>query len=101
MATLPLTLYGESFWISPYVFSAFVALREKQLPFTVTPIALGSGDQRRGPYYERAFTGKVPALAHGDAGTAGQTIGVDIYGAGGSYLAPANPNTIPVAPELR
>lgn len=66
MAEPTLTLYGEPFWGSPYVFSCHVALREKGLPFTFVPIELSAAEHRRAPYYERAFTGKVPALAHGD-----------------------------------
>ena len=62
----PLTLYGEAFWISPYVFSAFVALREKQLPFTMREISLAKREQHDAAYRDRALTGKVPALAHGD-----------------------------------
>jgi glutathione S-transferase len=66
MSDPDLTLYSEPFWASPYVFSCFVALREKALPFTVVPVALASGEHRRSPYVDRALTGKVPALAHGD-----------------------------------
>jgi hypothetical protein len=33
-----LTLYAETLWISPYVFSSFVALREKRLAFDVTEV---------------------------------------------------------------
>lgn len=62
----PLTLHGETFWISPYVFSAFVALREKQLPFTMREISLAKREQHAADYRDRALTGKVPALAHGD-----------------------------------
>ena len=62
----PLSLYGESFWISPYVFSCFVGLREKGLPFTMHEISLAHGEQRASTYRDRAFTGKVPALVHGD-----------------------------------
>jgi glutathione S-transferase len=62
----PLILHGEAFWISPYVFSAFVALREKQLPFTMREISLAKREQHDAAYRDRALTGKVPALAHGD-----------------------------------
>jgi glutathione S-transferase len=62
----PLTLYGEAFWISPYVFSAFVALREKGLPFTLREISLAKRQQHDAAYRDRALTGKVPALVHGD-----------------------------------
>lgn len=61
-----LTLYGDSFWISPYGFSCFVGLREKALPFSYVEISLAAGEQRGAAYRDRAFTGKIPALAHGD-----------------------------------
>ena len=66
MHTPALTLYGETFWISPYVFSCFVALREKRLSFSVMEISLAAHEQRESGYRDRAFTGKVPALVHGD-----------------------------------
>ena len=60
-----LTLYGETLWISPYVFSSFVALREKRLPFEIVEVALVNGAQHDPAYRERTLTAKVPALAHG------------------------------------
>jgi glutathione S-transferase len=61
-----MVLYGESNWESPYVFSCFVALREKGVPFEVKTWSLAAGEHRRGDYANRSVTGRVPALAHGD-----------------------------------
>jgi glutathione S-transferase len=61
-----IVLYGESNWESPYVFSCFVALREKGLPFEVRTWTLAAGEHRRGDYANRSVTGRVPALVHGD-----------------------------------
>jgi glutathione S-transferase len=61
-----MVLYGESNWESPYVFSCFVALREKGLPFEMKTWTLAAGEHRRGDYANRSVTGRVPALAHGD-----------------------------------
>jgi glutathione S-transferase len=61
-----LTLYGDSFWISPYVFSCFVGLREKGLAFSHVEVSLSARAQHAPSYRDRAITGKVPALAHGD-----------------------------------
>jgi glutathione S-transferase len=61
-----LILHGEPFWASPYVFSCFVTLREKSLPFEYVTISLAAGEQHRAAYRDRALTAKVPALAHGD-----------------------------------
>ena len=63
---MSLILYVDSLFTSPYALSAFVALTEKGLPFTVQTLDLAAGDQLRGDYAERAFTARVPALVDGD-----------------------------------
>lgn len=61
-----ITLYGDRFWISPYVFSCFVTLREKKLDFEVREIGLDRADQRTPEYQSRSITGRVPSLVDGD-----------------------------------
>jgi len=61
-----LTLYGDAFWISPYVFTCHVALREKGLPFTYVDVALHAGAQHDPAFRDQSLTGRVPALRHGD-----------------------------------
>lgn len=65
-ASKTLTLFADTFWISPYVFSCFVTLREKGLDFSVEPVALQSREQDAPAYRDRTLTGRVPALRHGD-----------------------------------
>lgn len=65
-AVSELILYVDRFWISPYAFSSFVALEEKQLPYEVKTIALERGEQRAPEYLGPSLMGKVPALRHGD-----------------------------------
>ena len=60
----PLTLYVDGFWISPYALSAFVALEEKGLAYTVKEVKLNKQEHHQSEY--RAHTGRVPALQHGD-----------------------------------
>lgn len=60
------TLYSDGFWISPYVFTCFVALREKGVPFDVKEVRLQAGEQQALEYRERSWSGRVPAIAHGD-----------------------------------
>jgi glutathione S-transferase len=60
-----ITLYTDSAWISPYVFSCFVALREKGLPFDTATVALDRGEQHLPEYRDRSLTEKVPALDDG------------------------------------
>lgn len=62
----PLVLYGNKGWTSPYVFSAFVALKEKGLPFRLEVLDLEGGEHQRPPYEASSLTGRVPALQHGD-----------------------------------
>jgi glutathione S-transferase len=60
----PFVLYGESLWISPYVFSSFVALREKGATFDMIEVALAEGKTRQPEYHRPSVTGRVPSLEH-------------------------------------
>ena len=66
MAETALTLSVDSFWISPYAFSCYVALKEKKLPFEVRAISLPDKDHHRPDYQRQSMTGRVPMLEHGD-----------------------------------
>jgi len=59
-----LILHVDAFWISPYAFSAFAALREKGVPFEVRTVALHEGAHRAPEYHDPSLTGRVPALLH-------------------------------------
>lgn len=63
---MPVQLYVDSLYTSPYALSAFVALTEKGLPFSVKTVDLESGEQRLPAYAGRALTGRVPALVEGE-----------------------------------
>ena len=60
---MSITLYGEKYWISPYVLSCFVALKEKGLPFELEVLSLGDKEQLA-PSFARSLTSRVPALEH-------------------------------------
>ena len=62
MMSAPVVLYADPFWVSPYVFSSFVALREKDLAFEVVTIDLSKGEHRREPFRSSSLTARVPAL---------------------------------------
>jgi glutathione S-transferase len=62
----PLVLHTDSLWISPWVFTVFVALKEKALEFEVNPISLEDGEQRAAKFSAASITARVPALVHGD-----------------------------------
>jgi len=57
-------LYAESMWISPYVYSSYVALREKGVAFDVREVALIDGEHRLADYHSPSVTGRVPSLDH-------------------------------------
>ncbi len=61
---MSLTLYTDGFFISPYAFSVFVALEEKGVPYTLSPVSLADQEQHRPQYLERAKLGRVPAIDH-------------------------------------
>lgn len=60
------TLYVDRFWISPYAFTAYVALEEKGVSFDVKEVSLGDGEHQEPEYLRRSVTGRVPMLVHGD-----------------------------------
>ena len=59
-----IVFYPDSHWDSPYVFSVFVALTEKRLPFTARPLDLDRGEQRGADYRRKSLTARVPAIEH-------------------------------------
>jgi glutathione S-transferase len=64
MSNAACTLYGENLWISPYVFSSVVALREKGIPFDIVEVSLGDGQHLEAPLRDRSITARVPSLEH-------------------------------------
>ncbi len=97
--TTTLTLYGDSFYLSPYVFSCHVTLREKRLPFAFERLALWKAEQRLAPYRERAFTAKVPALAHGDFWLTESSAIIEYLE--DVFPAPEHPAVLPASPITR
>lgn len=61
-----LTLYADHLRSSPFVFTAYVALIEKQLPFRIVDVRLDNAEQRLPEYLAQSLTGQVPALVHDD-----------------------------------
>lgn len=61
-----LVLHATRDFSSPYAFSAYVALKEKGLPFELTFLDLAVGEHRRPPYAADSITGRIPSLRHGD-----------------------------------
>lgn len=61
-----ITLFVDHDWVSPYVFTAYVALVEKGLEHDVVELDLGRGDHRGADYASRSLTARVPTLRHND-----------------------------------
>ena len=61
-----LTLYGESSWVSPWVFHAMVALAEKHLAYQLALVPLPIPPAQRAEFETHAVLGRVPMLVHGD-----------------------------------
>jgi glutathione S-transferase len=59
-----LILHVDATLESPWALCAFVALEEKQQPYTLKKVSLKDGEHRRPEH--RAANGKIPALQHGD-----------------------------------
>lgn len=59
-----MTLFVDTDFLSPYAMSAFVALTEKQVPFTLRTVNLSAGEQQQAPYAEMSRTQRVPTLIH-------------------------------------
>jgi glutathione S-transferase len=55
-------LYSDAFWISPWVFSAYVALVEKGVSFEVVEMKLHENQQKVAGYVGKTRTGRVPAI---------------------------------------
>ena len=61
-----LTLYGDSTWVSPWVFHALVALEELGQRYKLEPLPLPLPAKAREQLAAKAILGKVPCLVHGD-----------------------------------
>jgi glutathione S-transferase len=94
-----IVLHGEKNWESPYVFSCFVALKEKGLPFELRTLSLQAGEHRQGDYGARSITGRVPALQHGDFWLAESSAIAEYLE--DAFPPPAHPRLYPADPRQR
>jgi glutathione S-transferase len=61
---MALTLYIDSYSISPYAFSVYVALEEKGVPYVWKTVSLPDKQHQRPEYLGPSVTGRVPAIEH-------------------------------------
>lgn len=95
----PLTLFGERNLDSPFVFTAFVALKEKGVPFTLRFLDLSRGDQRQAPFVERSLTARVPTLSAGDFSLSESLAIVEYLDE--TLAGPGSPRLLPASVEER
>lgn len=62
MSEPAITLWSDNEYFSPYVLSAYVALHEKALPFTLKTVDLASGAQHGAGWPGFRLTQRVPSL---------------------------------------
>ena len=94
-----LVLYGSDSYGSPYVFSAFVTLTEKGVPFRLEVLSLGRKEHQRPEYAGNSITGKVPALRHGDFWLA-ESSAIDEY-IEDAFPPPGHARIYPADPKAR
>ncbi|HEY4038172.1 MAG TPA: glutathione transferase [Burkholderiaceae bacterium] len=59
-------LYVDFNYLSPYAVSAFVALKEKAVPFELIPLDLAAGAHREPAFARASITQRVPTLVDGE-----------------------------------
>jgi glutathione S-transferase len=94
-----LVLHGSLLWTSPYVFSVFVALKEKGLPFRMELLDTEAGEHRRAPYEPASITGRIPTLRHGAFWLA-ESSAIDEY-LEEAFPPPGFPRLYPAEPKAR
>ena len=73
-----IVLYAEPLWDSPYVFSVYVALTEKGLPFEERVLDLDRGEHRAQDYRALSLTARVPCIEH-DGFTLSESLAIHEY----------------------
>ncbi len=94
-----LTLYGESSWVSPWVFHAMVALAEKQVPYRLELVPLPIPPAQRVEFEAHAVLGRVPMLVHGDVWIS-ESLAISEYLAE-TFPTPDHPRIFPANLEQR
>ena len=94
-----LTLFLDHYWVSPYAFSCFVALKEKGVPFEVKVIKLQENENLVAGYRDASITARLPALRHGVFWLA-ESSAIDEY-LEDVFPPPKHPRLYPADPQQR
>jgi len=92
-------LFVDAFWISPYSFSAYVALREKNLPFEAVELMLPKADHKAERWRGTLLTEKIPALDDGGFTLAESSAIVEYLE--DAYPPPKHARLLPADPKAR
>jgi glutathione S-transferase len=95
----PLTLHVDGFYLSPYVFSVFVCLKEKGLPFETRLVNLHEQAQRTAEFAALSTTTRVPVLEHGAFHVSESSAIVEYLE--DTFRPPQHVATLPAAPRER
>jgi glutathione S-transferase len=93
------TLYVDSRFFSPYAMFAFVALREKGLPFAIEKVDLVNNAHHSSRYQQLSLTGRVPTLVHGDFSVSESSAIIEYLE--DAFPAPKHPTVLPPAVQQR
>jgi glutathione S-transferase len=94
---MALTLFADRLWESPYVYSCFVALEEKGIPYEVKEIALDKNEHKSKDFIDRTIWGRVPAIDHDGFGLAESQAILDYF----EEAFPETPRILPRDPKER
>ena len=95
----PLVLHVDGFWNSPYAFSVFVCLKEKELPFELREVNLHEQAQRNPEFKAMSVTARVPLLQHGSFQLSESSAIVEYLE--DTFAPPCHGATLPAAPRDR
>ncbi len=94
-----LALHIDSNWFSPYALWAYVALKEKRLPFALKPVDLAAKQHHDAAYENLSLTAKVPALLHGAFAVAESSAIIEYLE--DAFPPPAHPSLYPADAQQR
>jgi len=95
----PLILHVDGFYLSPYVFSAYVCLKEKGLPFEIREVNLHERAQKTPAFASLSTTSRVPVLEHGAFHVSESSAIVEYLE--DTFRPPQHVATLPAAPRDR
>lgn len=94
-----LTLHVDSRFFSPYAMFAFVALREKNIPFEIEKVDLVNNAHHSSRYQQLSLTGRVPTLVHGDFSVSESSAIIEYLE--DAFPAPGHPTVLPSSIQNR